>query len=139
MNAKSVRKIITILLMALLLGGLLVLSSTSVAAQGRYHRRVIIVRPIDPFRRFDPFWNPYGRFNRRDYYNEYVFSNSRKAYDQGYKDGLKTGRNDGRKDKSFDPERSHYFHDAGFGNYAAAYRDGFSVGYREGFSAAGIG
>ena len=139
MNATSVRKIITILLTALLLVGLVLLSTTSVAAQRRYQRRVIIVRPIDPFRRFDPFWHPYSRFNRRDYYSEYVFSNSGKAYDQGFKDGLKTGRNDGRKNKSYDPERSHYFHDSGFGNYAAAYRDGFSAGYREGFSAQRIG
>jgi hypothetical protein len=28
---------------------------------------------------------------------------------------MKTGDKDGRKGKSYDPERSHYFHDAGFG------------------------
>ena len=139
MNTTLVRRIITIILAALLLTGLILLSSTTAAAQTRYQRRVIIVRPIVPFRTFDPFWHPYGRFNRWDYYSEYVFSNSEKAYHQGYKDGLKTGQNDGRKGKSYDPERSHYFHDAGFGNYAAAYRDGFSGGYREGFSTQGIG
>jgi hypothetical protein len=138
MNATSIRKIIMIILMLLLLGGLLMLSSPSVAAQGRYQRRVVVVRPIVPIRRFDPFWHPYRGFNRWDYYSEYVFGNSEKAYDQGYKDGLKTGRNDGRKGKSYDPEHSHYFHDAGFGNYAAAYREGFAVGYRDGFGA-GIG
>ncbi len=32
------------------------------------------------------------------------------------------------------PDRSHYFHDAGFGNYAEAYRRSFSLGYQNGIS-----
>jgi hypothetical protein len=93
--------------------------------------------PIRPFhRRYDPFWDPYGQYNN---YRQYVFSSSEKAYDQGYKDGLKTGSSDGRKSRSFDPERSHYFQEAGFGNYAEDYRNGFSTGYSEGFRNQGVG
>ncbi len=88
---------------------------------------MIIVRPIHrPFgwRRYDPW--PYR-------YNQYVFDNSEKAVNQGYKDGFKTGKSDGKKAKSFSPERSHYYHDSGFGNFAEVYRNGFSRGYQEGY------
>jgi hypothetical protein len=107
----------------------------------RVQRRVVIIRPVRPFRPhrlYDPFGSPYERFNRF-HYNQYVFSNSEKAYDQGYKDGRKTGEKDGRKDKSYDPERSHYYQEAGFGNFAEAYRDGFSNGYRDGFGSQRLG
>jgi hypothetical protein len=109
---------------------------------------VIIVRP-NPYRVYRPFglgyrsrWDyPYG-YNRWGYdpwspygsqYRQYVFDNSEKAVNQGYKDGFKTGKDDGKKAKSFNPERSHYFHDAGFGNFAEVYRSGFSRGYQEGY------
>jgi hypothetical protein len=123
-------------------------------------RRVVIVRP-NPYRfyrRFDVFgydawgydrwgfdrfgydrWgsqrydryglgSPYG-----SYYRQYVFDNSDKAVNQGYKDGFKTGKDDGKKAKSFNPQRSHFYRDAGFGNFAEVYRSGFSRGYQEGF------
>ena len=32
-----------------------------------------------------------------------------------------------------------HFHDAGFGNFAEAYRSGFSHGYRDGYGVSGIG
>ncbi|HKG46255.1 MAG TPA: hypothetical protein VKB02_05985 [Pyrinomonadaceae bacterium] len=35
--------------------------------------------------------------------------NSEKAATQAYKDGFKTGKDDGKKNKSYDPQRSHYF------------------------------
>jgi hypothetical protein len=143
MNTRLVRKIIGLILTALLLTAIVMLAGTTAAAQTRAQRRVVIVRPIRPFhsfgRRYDPFWDPYGRFDRYNYYRQYVFSNSEKAYSQGYKDGLKTGESDGRKSKSYDPERSHYYHDSGFGNFAEAYRSGFSAGYSAGFRAQGIG
>jgi hypothetical protein len=135
-NAKLMRRIIGLILTGLLLTSLLILGGTTAGAQTRTQRPTVVVPPIRrpprPFHRYDPFW----RQDRFDYhrYRQYVFSSSEKAYNQGYKDGLKTGDNDGRKGKSYDPERSHYFHDAGFGNYAEAYRDGFSRGYREGYS-----
>jgi len=44
-----------------------------------------------------------------------------------------TGSNDARRGQSNDPERSHYFKDAGFGNFAEDYRDGFLRGYSDGF------
>jgi len=80
------------------------------------------LRPVRPF-----YGYPYG------YYNQYVFSSSQAAANQGYKDGLKTGSDDARRNQSNDPERSHYFQNAGFGNFGEAYREGFSRGYSEGF------
>jgi len=135
MKAGLMRRIIGLILTALLLTSLLILAGTTAGAQTRTQRRVVVVRPIPPlrpFRHYDPFW-PQDRFASYRY-RQYVFSSSEKAYNQGYKDGLKTGDKDGRKGKSFDPERSHYYHDAGFGNYAEVYRNGFSTGYRQGYS-----
>lgn len=74
-----------------------------------------------------PYGYPYG------YYSQYVFGDSRAADSQGYHDGMKTGADDAKHNRSFDPERSHYFKDAGFGNFAEAYRDGFDRGYSAGF------
>ena len=55
------------------------------------------------------------------------------AVNQGYNQGFKTGKDDGKKAKSFDPQRSHFYHDSGFGNFAEVYRSGFSRGYQDGF------
>jgi hypothetical protein len=137
MNTKNfLRRIGVFILAALLLPGMAMLFSTTAQAQGRAHRRVIIVRPIRPYHPYGWYGRyPYGDpFNRYDYYRQYVFKNGEAAEQQGYHDGLKTGSEDGRKGKSYDPERSHYFHDAGFGNFAEAYRSGFSRGYRDGYS-----
>jgi hypothetical protein len=138
MNTRLLRRIIGFLLAVLLLTATLILSSPAVGAQHRIQRRVVVIRPIRPFHPYDPFGSPYGRFNRFGY-NQYVFSNSETAYNQGYKDGRETGEKDGRKDKSYDPERSHYFQEAGFGNFAEAYRDGFSRGYHDGFGSQRLG
>lgn len=133
-NRSLLRRLIGLILTALMLTSILLLAGTTAGAQSRTQRRVVIVRPIRQFH--DPFWRPFNRFDRLDYYRyrQYVFSNSEKAYDQGYNDGLKTGQKDGRKGKTYNPERSHYYHDAGFGNYAEVYRSGFSEGYRRGYS-----
>ena len=143
MNTRLMRQIIGLILAALLLTSIILLAGTTAAAQTRYPRRVVIVRPVRPFhtfgRSYDPFWDPYGRFDRYNYYRQYVFNNSEKAYSQGYKDGLKTGESDGRKAKSYDPERSHYYHDSGFGNFAEAYREGFASGYRVGYREQALG
>jgi hypothetical protein len=141
MNTRLFRKIITLLLAGLLLTAMLLLAGTTAAAQHRIQRRVAIVRPVRPIfgRRYDPFRDPYDRFGRSNFYSQYVFSSSEKAYNAGYKDGLKTGENDGQKAKSYDPERSHYYQEAGFGNYGEAYRNGFSTGYRDGFRGQPIG
>ena len=132
MRGKYLRRFAGFLLAALLLPGVItLLSSTTAQAQ----RRVVIVRTYRPFYRpfyRDPFWNPYW-YDRSSYYNEYVFSSSDRAANQGYHDGLKTGQSDVEHRRSYDPERSHYFHDAGFGNYASAYREGFARGYSDGF------
>jgi hypothetical protein len=143
MNTNYMRKIVGLLLVILLLLAIAVLSSTSVAAQGqqvqtppqprtRFYGPPIRPRSVRPFRHFhrDPFYHDYA-YN--DYYGQYVFDNNQKAEEQGYHDGLKTGLGDAKNRRSYDPERSHYFHDAGFGNFAEAYRSGFVRGYQNGY------
>src|SRR5229473_1117889 len=128
MRGKYLRRFGGFILAALLLPGVITLvSSTTAQAQ----RRVVIVRTYRPFYRpfyRDPFWDPYW-YDRYSYYNQYVFSSSDRAVNQGYHDGLKTGQGDVEHRRTYNPERSHYFQDAGFGNFAAAYREGFARGY----------
>ena len=143
MKGKYFKKIGGFVFAALMLSGIAFVSSSPVQAQVR---RRVIVRPY-PNRFYRPFgfgfrsrWGyPYG-YNRYDpwspsgsYYRQYVFRDSEAAGNQAYKDGFKTGKDDGKKAKSFDPQRSHYYHDAGFGNFAEIYRSGFSRGYQEGY------
>jgi hypothetical protein len=66
-------------------------------------------------------------------YSHYVFGDSVAADSQGYQDGLKTGSDDAKHDRSYNPERSHYFKDAGYGNFPDEYREGFERGYAAGF------
>lgn len=151
MKGKYFRKIGGFVLAMLMLSGIAFVSATTAEAQGR--RRVIVrsgshrfYRPYgfryrnrwDAFgydrwgyNRYDP-WSPYGS---RSQYRQYVFDNSEKAVNSGYKQGFKTGRDDGKKAKSFSFQRSHYFREAGFGNFGEAYRTGFSRGYQEGYRA----
>jgi len=140
MKGKYLRKIGGFALAALMLPGIAFVSPGDVQAQGR--RRVVIVRPY-PNRIYRPFgyrswWGyPYGwgydpwGYNFR--YSHYVFDNSEKAGGQGYRDGFNTGKDDGKKDKSYDPQRSHYFKEAGFGNFADVYRPSFERGYQDGY------
>lgn len=142
MKGKYLRRIGGLILTALLLvTGVAFVSPSDVQAQSR-RRRVVIVRPY-PYRFYRPWgfrswgypygwgygpWSPYG-----NYYSRYVFDNSEEAVNQAYKDGFKTGKDDGKKAKSYNPERSHYFKESGFGNFAQEYRSGFSRGYQEGY------
>jgi len=148
MKGKYLRRIGGIALAALMLFGVAFVSADEAQAQNR-RRRVVIVRPVphriygpwglgyrdwwyyrhfgyDPFG-YDP-WSPYG-----SRYRQYVFDNSEEAAEKSYNQGFKTGKDDGKKAKSFSPERSHYFKEAGFGNFAEVYRSGFSRGYGEGY------
>ena len=153
MKVKYFKRIGGFLLAALMLSGIGLASPGAAQAQGR--RRIVVVRS-NPFRAYRPFgfgyrnpWNdPFGydrfdrfdRFNRFGYnnrYGQYVFGNSDKAINQGYHDGFKTGKDDGKKSKSFNPQRSHFYHDSGFGNFAEVYRSGFSRGYQDGYRAGG--
>ena len=133
MRRRYLKKLGAVVFAALMLAGVAFVSASSADAQGR--RRVIIVRHYPGFYR--PFRNPfYNRYDPRSPYYEYrqyVFNNSDKAEGQGYKDGFKTGRDDGKKNKSFDPQRSHFFQEAGFGNFGDIYRGGFARGYQEGY------
>jgi hypothetical protein len=153
MKGKYLKKVGGIILAALMLSGAALVSAGTVQAQGR--RRVVIVRTY-PNRIYRPFgfgyrsrWNdPFG-YNRwghnrfgydpfspfDNYYSHYVFRNVDSAVGQGYKDGFKTGKDDGKKSKSFDPQRSHYYQEAGFGNFGEIYRSAFSRGYQEGYRA----
>ena len=131
------RRIGGFVLAASILSGVALTFGTSVQAQGRgrggfrggFGGRARVGRMGGRFMR------PYGYFNGYPYgyYNQFIFSSSQAADNQGYKDGLKTGSSDARKRKSDDPERSHYFKNAGFGNFGEAYREGFSRGYSAGF------
>ena len=146
MPGKYLKRIGGFILAALMLSGIAFVSASTAEAQTR--RRVVIVRPY-PYRIYRPFgfgyrsrwndpfgynrwgydpWSPYG-----SYYRQYVFRDSEAAVTRAYKDGFKTGKADGKKAKSFNPQRSHYYHDAGFGNFAEVYRSGFSRGYQEGY------
>jgi len=132
MKHKYLSKIAGIILMVLFIPGVVLMSSTTADAR---HRTVVVVRPFPRFH--GPGWGWYGGYPYPyyGYYNNYVFGSADSAYDQGYRDGLKTGENDARRHQSYNPERSHYFHDAGFGNFAGEYRDGFDHGYQNGFRA----
>jgi hypothetical protein len=136
MKTRYLRKVGSLLFAVLLIAGAMFVAPSTVQAQRR--GRVIIVRPVRPFG-FRPWgwgwgypYGPYGPYGT--YYNQYVFDSGDSAVNEGYHDGYKTGRDDGKKNKSYDPQRSHYYHDSGFGNYAEVYRSGFSRGYRDGYS-----
>ena len=137
MKTKIIRKLAGLILMVLLVPGVALLSLTT--AQAQRHGRVVIVRPFPRFHSGFGWYGygyPYGYpYPYYGYYNNYVFGSSESAYDQGYRDGLKTGENDARRHQSYNPERSHYFKDAGFGNYGGEYRNGFEKGYENGFRA----
>jgi ribosome modulation factor len=159
MKGKDFKKIGGFVLAALMLSGIAFVSADTVQAQGQ--RRVVVVRPYPSrfYRRFDVFgydrwgydrwgfdrfgrdrwgnerfgydpWSPYG-----SRYRQYVFDNSEKAVSQGYKDGFKTGKADGKKSKSYNPQRSHFYKEAGFGNFSEVYRSAFSKGYQAGYRA----
>ncbi|HSS22312.1 MAG TPA: hypothetical protein VLL54_19730 [Pyrinomonadaceae bacterium] len=136
MRRRYLKKFGAVVFAALMLSGVAFVSASQAEAQTG--RRVIIVRNYPRFYRPYRLWGDpyYSRYNPRSPYYEYrqyVFNNSDKAEGQGYKDGFKTGRDDGKKNKSFDPQRSHYFQEAGFGNFGEIYRGGFARGYQEGY------
>ena len=119
------------MLAALILPGLGALPGTSTA---QAQRRIIVVRrPIyRPFYRPWGWRDPFGYDPYFDYYNrysQYVFRNSDAAYGQGFHDGSKTGQGDVKHSRTYDPQRSHYYQEAGFGNFGEVYRSGFMHGY----------
>lgn len=139
MKGKYLKKIGGLILTALTLSGMAFFAPDTAEAQGR--RRVIIMRQ-NPYRfhrpwRFRSHWGyPYGwgydPWASR--YRQYVFDDDDEALEAGQKQGFKTGKDDGKKAKSYSPERSHYFKEAGFGNFGEVYRSGFVSGYRDGYS-----
>ena len=135
MKARYLRKLGSLVLTLLILPGVVALfSSTNAEAQ---RRRVIIV---PRYRIYNPWWayRPWGMnydpyFDYYSRYGHYVFNDSESAYNQGHEDGLKTGRNDEKDRKSYNPERSHYYQEAGYGNFGETYRSGFLRGYADGY------
>lgn len=130
------RGIRNLLLGALLVFGVTALASTDANAQARFrggfhgggfHTRVFI-GPRFGYGYGYPYGYPYYGYN-----NRYVFGDNVGAESQGYHDGMKTGEGDARNGRSYDPERSHYYKNAGFGNFAGDYREGFERGYSAGF------
>ena len=133
MKGRYLKRIGGFILAALMLSGVAFVSAGTAEAQ--FRRRVIIVRPYRSFG-YRSFWGrPYGYYPYGyDYrYSQYVFSGTDSAANHGYEQGFKTGKDDGKKAKGFNPERSHYFQEAGFGNFGEVYRAGFSRGYRDGY------
>ena len=144
MKSKYVKRIGGVILATLLLSGLVFFSPSTAEAQTR--RRVVIVRP-NPYRIYRPFghrswwgrpwgYDPWGYDPWSSYgfrYRQYVFDNQEEAVSAGYKQGFKTGKDDGKKAKSYSPQRSHYYKEAGFGNFGEVYRFGFARGYQEGY------
>jgi len=136
------RGIRNLMLGAVLIFGVTAIASTAAYAQrgfrgGGFHTRVFIGPRVFVGPRFGyPYWYgyPYGYpYGYYGYYGKYVFGDSVGAESQGYHDGLKTGADDAHHRRSYDPQRSHYFKDAGFGNFAENYRAGFDRGYAAGF------
>ena len=133
MIVKSLRRLGGLILAVLLLPGVVTLLSSSTA---QAQRRVIVVRR--PYYRVYRPWgfrgwgyNPYFDYYSR--YREYIFNDSNSAYNQGYHDGLKTGEGDAKHRRTYDPQRSHYYQEAGFGNFGEVFRSGFLRGYADGF------
>ena len=148
MNGKNLRrKLGGFVLAASLVFGAAVMSSTAVQARGShggggfhgggfhgggfhgggFRSRIFIGPGFGYGYPYGYYGYPYGA------YGQYVFGDSVAADSQGYQDGMKTGSNDTHRGQSFNPERSHYFKDAGFGNFAQDYREGFLRGYGDGF------
>ena len=142
MKGKYLRRIGGLTLTALMLFGIGFASTSEAKAQTVQkpvqQRRVIVRRIYRPWgyrnwwgRPYGWGYDPWSSYGFR--YNHYVFDDSEEAVEQGYKDGHKTGKSDGKKDKSYSPQRSHYFKEAGFGNFAEVYRPAFERGYQDGY------
>ena len=113
MKGKCLRKLGSLVFSLLLLPGVVALFSSTTAEAQRFG--------------YNPYFDYYSR------YGHYIFNNSEAAFNQGYEDGLKTGRNDAKDDKTYNPERSHYYQEAGFGNFGEPFRSGFLKGYADGY------
>jgi len=84
------------------------------------------------------------RYRRNDRYDDrYGYNNGYQiAREQGYRNGLSTGASDAQRNRSFDPQRSHFWKngDDGYssrygnrGQFKQVFRDAFVQGYREGY------
>ena len=77
-------------------------------------------------------YNPYFDYYSR--YGHYVFNSSDAAFNQGYEDGIEDRyATIARIVRAFNPETSHYYQEAGYGNFGEPYRSGFLRGYGDGY------
>ncbi len=133
MKGKYLRSSGLVLAVLILPGIVTFFSASAVEAQRR--GRVIFVRPriYRPWGwGFRPWgYNPYNDYYSR--YHHYIFDNSEDAFEQGHKDGLKTGQGDAKNRRTYNAQRSHYYKEAGFGNFGELYRSAFLRGYADGF------
>jgi hypothetical protein len=91
MNARLVRKIIGLILAALVLTSIVLLAGTAAAAKRRHQRRAITMRSVDEFkptspvqparsfhtfgpfgRPYHPFFDPYGRDDSYTFYRHSI-------------------------------------------------------------------
>jgi len=137
MKGKYLRKLGSLILTLLVLPGVVALFSSTTAEAQRRGRVIIVRRPVyNPwwgYRSWGPGWGYDPYFDYYSRYGHYVFDSSDAAFNQGFEDGSKTGRNDGKDRKSYNPQRSHYYQEAGFGNFGEVYRSGFLKGYDQGY------
>ena len=135
MKGKYLRRFAGFILAALPAPGIVALSASTTA---QAQQRVVVVRTYRPIYRryYNPWWGYRGYDPYFDYYSRYghyVFRSSESAFNEGYHDGVKTGQGDAKHRRSYDPQRSHYFQEAGFGNFGEVYRSGFLRGYADGY------
>lgn len=133
MKGKYLRKFGTLVLALLVLPGVVGLASSTTVEAQRRGRVIIVRRPFRPWGWGYRGWGYNPHFDYYSRYHHYVFDNSDKAYNEGYKDGQKTGRGDAKNDRTYNPQRSHYYQEAGFGNFGEIYRSAFLRGYEDGF------
>jgi hypothetical protein len=79
----------------------------------------------------------------RDYRYSHRYDISRRAYDNGFREGLRHGRDDARDGRRFDYRHEEDYRRADDGyhrgdgdrdDYQRAYRQGFAAGYTEGYN-----
>jgi hypothetical protein len=135
MNSNYLRNKIGRIVLALsFLVGIGMASSLSVQAQYPDYRRD---QNRDYRRDRDNRRNDQGNRRNDQYGRNGGYGNNgynQAAMNQGFQDGLYTGSNDAQRRQSYNPQRSHFYRNAGRGGYSSqAYRDGFLRGYDEGF------
>jgi hypothetical protein len=128
MRMNQAKRLVTqILLVVSLLFGVIVLTGTTVQAQGwrRYdrHSARVFIYPRVYNRRL--FW--YDR--AYPYYYQNYFPSTHVTEGQGYHDGLNDGKDDAEDGKSYYPQRHNDYKNAETSGYINGYLQGYEEGY----------